>query len=246
AAGRAPSDRLAALGRPGHRAGDGRARGGPGAGRRPGGTRGARRPVRRSVPAPGDDPGRVRGRRPERGRPERRRAVRPGPAPGGRRVRACPPVATRLPPKGQAAAVTNDRYLASTTGSTDFVARHGLWDDRRQAAADALAANLESVDFVRVVFGDPHGIARSKTVAAAAFRTVLRNGLDCSPGPFVFDTGHAVGVDFFADGGGIGIGELTGAGDFIVVPDPLTFRMLPHTHRRTGWVIADEYLRSGA
>ena len=142
--------------------------------------------------------------------------------------------------------MTNDRYLASTTGSTDFVARHGLWDDRQQAAADALAANLESVDFVRVVFGDPHGIARSKTVAAAAFRTVLRNGLDCSPGPFVFDTGHAVGVDFFADGGGIGIGELTGAGDFIVVPDPLTFRVLPHTGRRTGWVIGDEYLRSGA
>jgi glutamine synthetase len=144
--------------------------------------------------------------------------------------------------------VSNDRYAASAsaTGSADFVARHGLWDDRRRAAAVALEAELASLDFVRVVFGDPHGIARSKTVTAAVFGSVLRNGMDFSPGPFIFDTGHAVAVDFFAAGGGIGIEELTGAGDFIVVPDPLTFRVLPHTGRRTGWVIGDEYLRSGA
>lgn len=139
---------------------------------------------------------------------------------------------------------SND-YLASTAGRADFVSRHELWNDEQSAAASDLLAQLDSLEFVRVVFGDPHGIARSKCLTAAAFQTVLRNGMDASPGPFIFDTGHAVAIDFFAEGGGIGIPELTGAGDFIVVPDPLTFRLLPHAGRPTGWVIGDEYLRSG-
>jgi glutamine synthetase len=140
---------------------------------------------------------------------------------------------------------TVDRYLDTATGSTDFISRHGIWDERDREAAAAVEAALDSVDLVRVVFGDPHGVVRSKTLTATAFRSVLRNGMDFSPGPFVFDTGHAVAVDFFASRGGIGVDELTGAGDFIVIPDPHTFRVLPHTGRRTAWVIGDEYLRGG-
>lgn len=147
-------------------------------------------------------------------------------------------------PKGQSATVS-ETYLTSATGSVDFVARHGLWTDAQREAAAEVLARLESLEFVRVVFGDPHGIARSKVISAPVFATVLRNGMDFSPGPFVFDTGHAVAIDFFASGGGIGVDELTGAGDFIVVPDPTTFRVLPHTGRPTGWVIGDEYLRDG-
>lgn len=133
-----------------------------------------------------------------------------------------------------------------STGSRDFIARHGLWDDRRRAAAAELEASLEPLDFVRLVFADPHGLPRSKTLTADAFRTVLRNGMDYSPGPFVFDTGHATAVDFTVPGGGVGVEELLGAGDFVLVPDPLTFRELPYTGPRTGWVIGDEHLRSGA
>ncbi|WP_326589700.1 glutamine synthetase family protein [Streptomyces sp. NBC_01294] len=137
-------------------------------------------------------------------------------------------------------------YGRFDTGSVGFVQRHGLWDEARQAAAEELEETLETLEFVRVGYGDPHGLMRSKTLTVESFRTVLRNGIDMSPGPFVFDTGHAVGVDFFADGGGIGLTELTGAGDFLIVPDPLTFRVLPHTEAATGWVIADEYLRDGS
>jgi glutamine synthetase len=142
--------------------------------------------------------------------------------------------------------MSDETKLAGTVGRADFVVRHGLWTDDQRAAAVEVEAQLADLDFVRVVFGDPHGVARSKTVSAAVFRQVLRNGMDFSPGPFVFDTGHAVAVDFFADGAGIGVDELTGAGDFIVVPDPTTFRRLPQCSRPTGWVIGDEYLRSGA
>jgi glutamine synthetase len=141
--------------------------------------------------------------------------------------------------------VPERRLQTPPTGIADVVTRHGLWTPEQVDAAAAVEAQLDSLDAVRVVFGDPHGVARSKTLTANGFRSVLRNGMDFSPGPFVFDSGHAVAVDFFAAGGGIGLDELTGAGDFLVVPDPLTFRVLPHPGRRTGWVVGDEHLRSG-
>ncbi len=138
------------------------------------------------------------------------------------------------------------RRSGTARNSADFVVRHELWNDERHSAASAVERQLDSLDFVRLVFGDPHGVLRSKTLTTATFRSVLRNGMDFSPGPFVFDTGHAVAIDIFASGGGIGLDELTGAGDFLVVPDPTTFRVLPYTDHRTGWVIGDEYLRTGA
>ncbi|WP_089107673.1 glutamine synthetase family protein [Streptomyces hyaluromycini] len=135
-----------------------------------------------------------------------------------------------------------------SVGRPSFVADHGLWDEAQLAAAERIEADLAGVDLVRLVFGDPHGLARSKTLTADAFRSVLRNGMNFSPGPFLFDTGHAVAVDFLGADPGVGVDEITGAGNFIAVPDPLTFQVLPdqpgHT-ARTAWVIADEYLRGG-
>jgi glutamine synthetase len=138
------------------------------------------------------------------------------------------------------------RHLSPPTGLADFIERHQVWSSSQREQAVAIGDQLDLLEYVRVVFADPHGLARSKTLTVEAFRSVLRNGLDCSPGPFVFDTGHAVAIDFFADGAGIGVTELTGAGDFILVPDPSTFRVLPHTGRPTGWVIGEEYLRDGS
>ncbi|MFI5662049.1 glutamine synthetase family protein [Streptomyces sp. NPDC051684] len=132
----------------------------------------------------------------------------------------------------------------SGVGRPSFVAEFGLWDDRRVEAAEHVERQLDEVDLVRVVFCDPHGLARSKTVPARVFRSVLRNGMDFSAGPFLFDTGHAVAVDFLADAG-LGVGELRGAGDFVLVPDPRTFQVLPRSEPRTAWVLGDEYLRDG-
>jgi glutamine synthetase len=137
------------------------------------------------------------------------------------------------------------RYTESGVGQPAFVTEFGLWDDRHAAAAERVEAALGEVDLVRLVFGDPHGLARSKTLSASTFRTVLRNGMDFSPGPFLFDTGHAIAVDFLRDPG-VGVDELLGAGDFVVVPDPRTFQVLPGAGPRTAWVVGDEYLRDGA
>lgn len=120
-----------------------------------------------------------------------------------------------------------------------------LWDDQQVAAAGQIEANLDEIDLVRLVFCDTHGLARSKTLTANSFRTVLRNGMDFSPGPFIFDTGHAVAVDFLTNPG-IGVDEIVGADDFVVVPDPLTFQVLTQVEPRTAWALGDEFLRNGS
>jgi glutamine synthetase len=131
-----------------------------------------------------------------------------------------------------------------SVGRPGFVAELGIWDERQTEAAERIDACLGDIDLVRVAFCDPHGLARSKTLTSAAFRTVLRNGMDFSPGPFIFDTGHAVAVDFL-DNPGVGVDEILGAGDFVVVPDPLTFTVLPGAEPRTAWVLGEEFLRDG-
>jgi len=132
----------------------------------------------------------------------------------------------------------------SSVGCPSFVAEFGLWDDHQAAAAEQVEVQLNEVDLVRVVFCDPHGLARSKTMPAGMFQTVLRNGMDFSAGPFLFDTGHAVAVDFLSDPG-VGVSEIAGGGDFVLVPDPRTFQVLPRTEPRTAWVLGDEFLRDG-
>jgi glutamine synthetase len=130
------------------------------------------------------------------------------------------------------------RLAASSVGSPGFVADLGRWDARQAEAG------LDQIDLVRLVFCDPHGLARSKTLTADSFRAALRNGMDFSPGPFLFDTGHAIAIDI-GENPGLGVDELIGAGDFLVVPDPLTFQVMPEVEPRTAWVLGDEYLRDG-
>lgn len=136
-------------------------------------------------------------------------------------------------------------HTEGSVGRPGFVAEFGRWDGEQVAAAERVEAALDGVDLVRLVFCDPHGLARSKTLTVPAFRAALRNGMDFSPGPFLFDTGHAVAVDFL-DQPGIGVEEIHGAGDFLVVPDPGTFQTLPGLEPRTAWVLGDEFLRDGS
>ncbi|MFD9339778.1 glutamine synthetase family protein [Streptomyces sp. NPDC060028] len=136
-------------------------------------------------------------------------------------------------------------YGEGGVGRSSFVAEFGIWNDEQTAAAEQIEAGLHDIDLVRVAFCDPHGLARSKTLTSQAFQGVLRNGMDFSPGPFIFDTGHAVAVDFQSGDPGIGVSEITGAGNFVLVPDPLTFQVLPGDGPRTAWILGDEYLRDG-
>jgi glutamine synthetase len=132
------------------------------------------------------------------------------------------------------------------TGLPGFVDRFGVWTSEQHAAAETVLATVAEaeLDVIRVGFTDPHGLVRSKSLTPRVFAAALRNGLDCSLGPFMFDTGLDLVLDPFRPGAGIGVAEMEGAADFLAVPDPLTFRVLPWA-ARTGWILADEYFKNG-
>jgi glutamine synthetase len=48
----------------------------------------------------------------------------------------------------------------------------------------------------------------------------------------------------FSAGGGFAVEGLQGGADFVIVPDPSTFRVLPWAPR-TGWVLCDAYMKDG-
>jgi glutamine synthetase len=133
-----------------------------------------------------------------------------------------------------------------STGLPGFIERFGLWTAEQAQDAHRLAAEVESlgIEAIRVGFTDPHGLVRSKTLTPPAFAAALRNGMDFGLGSFMFDTGHDLVVDPFRPGGGIGVPGFEGAPDFIAVPDPLTFRVLPWA-ANTALVLCDEYFKTG-
>ena len=134
-----------------------------------------------------------------------------------------------------------------SVGQADFVKRYGLWSDAQMAAAeDALRLIDEhKIELVRLAYPDQHGILRGKAVVADEFASTLRNGCRITTTLLAKDTSHKTVYPVFTPGGGFGLPEMEGAGDFIMVPDPTTFRVLPWAPD-TGWVLCDGYFQTGA
>ncbi len=129
---------------------------------------------------------------------------------------------------------------------TGFVARHGLYDE---AQTEAAARMLEQVrerglEVVRLSFADQHGILRGKTIVADELPSMLRNGWRMTTTLLAKDTAHKTVYPVFTEGGGFGMDEMTGGGDFVMVGDPATFRILPWA-QATGWMLSDIYFPNG-
>ncbi|BCF86681.1 glutamine synthetase (plasmid) [Rhodococcus qingshengii] len=133
-----------------------------------------------------------------------------------------------------------------STGRSGFISMHNLWTPEQKAKAADVLAQIEDngLEVIRMSFCDPHGLSRSKSITASSFESVMRNGIDCSPGPFIFDTGLDLVFNPFERGGGLNDDEMTGASSFVLVPDPNSFRILPWANK-TGWIVGDEYFKSG-
>jgi glutamine synthetase len=128
-----------------------------------------------------------------------------------------------------------------------FAEKHGLWSDAQREAARALLEQAEArrLQVVRFSFADQHGVLRGKTIAAAALRHALENGVALTSTLLLKDTSHKTVYPAFTPGGGIGMREMEGAADFLIVADPTTFHILPWAPE-TGWVLCDAYFASGA
>ncbi|MBE3639110.1 glutamine synthetase family protein [Mangrovicoccus algicola] len=128
-----------------------------------------------------------------------------------------------------------------------FIERHGLWSDAQKAAAEALVAQIKQsgIRNVRVGWGDQHGIVRGKTVSAEHFIKCLKDGKDFQLVTAIFDTTNHPIVPPFGAENHLGIPEMIGLPDGVLVPDPTTFRVLPWVED-TGWCLSDAYFGNGA
>lgn len=132
------------------------------------------------------------------------------------------------------------------TFALSFVDRHGLWSEAQARAAAAVekAIRDKKLELVRFSFPDQHGVLRGKTLVAAEALRALRDGVTMTSTLFAKDTSHRTVFPVFEAGAGLGLSEMGGAGNFVMIADPLTFRVLPWAES-TGWLLCDSYFANG-
>ena len=94
------------------------------------------------------------------------------------------------------------------------------------------------IEVVRFAFVDQHGILRSKTIAAAAVGAALENGVGFPSSLLLKDTSNKSVFPVFTPDAGVGVPELSGAADALMVADPTTWRVLPWAPK-SGWLLCD-------
>ena len=97
---------------------------------------------------------------------------------------------------------------------------------------------------MRFSFADQHGVLRGKTIIAADAPAMLAGGVSMTTTLLAKDTAHKTAYPVFTPGGGFDMAEMQGAGDFVMVADPATFRVLPWAPN-TGWLLCDIYFTNG-
>ena len=128
----------------------------------------------------------------------------------------------------------------------DFVDRHGLWTSEQTRAARAVAQRIkkEKLELIRFSFADQHGVLRGKTLIAADALGALGSGVTMTTTLLAKDTAHKTAYPVFTAGGGFDMAEMQGGGDFVMIADPATFKVLPWAPN-TGWLLCDIFFGNG-
>jgi glutamine synthetase len=127
-----------------------------------------------------------------------------------------------------------------------FVERHNLWNGTQAKAAVQVERIIkeEELEVVRFSFADQHGVLRGKTLLASEAASAMRAGVTMTTTLLAKDTAHRTVYPVFTPGGGFAMEEMQGGGDFVMVADPATFRILPWAGK-TGWILCDIYFGNG-
>lgn len=127
-----------------------------------------------------------------------------------------------------------------------FVEETGLsTPDRRARVAEVLAEiSAEGLGVVRLAFADQHGILRGKTIVASELAGAFENGVTMTTTLLLKDSSHRTVFPVFTAGGGLGVKDLEGAADCLLVPDPATFRILPWAPH-AGWILCEAHFTDG-
>jgi glutamine synthetase len=130
--------------------------------------------------------------------------------------------------------------------SASFVERHGLWSDAQARAAAQVEriVKKEKLEIVRFSFADQHGVLRGKALLASEAAGAMRSGVTMTTTLLAKDTAHRTVYPVFTPGGGFAMEQMQGGGDFVMVADPTTFRILPWANK-TGWMLCDIYFANG-
>ena len=94
------------------------------------------------------------------------------------------------------------------------------------------------IETVRFSFADQHGLLRGKSIAAGALGAALENGVGFPSSLLFKDTSNKSVFPVFTADAGLGVPELSGAADALMVADPSTWRVLPWAPK-TGWLLCD-------
>src|SRR5260370_31706292 len=121
-----------------------------------------------------------------------------------------------------------------------FIESHGLWTDEQRRQAEEVKRRIEKDDLhlVRLAWADPYGASRAKAVTLPAFAAALTTGYNINVATSTLDSAGARTFSSFTRGGGMGLPEMTGSPNLIIVPDPQTFPVFPSAPR-IGWVLCD-------
>lgn len=127
-----------------------------------------------------------------------------------------------------------------------FIEQHALrsQDDAKLAAELRQALEKDPPKLVRLAWADPHGCSRAKALSLPAFLEALDCGYNINVATTTLDSAGGRVFQSFTRGGGMGLDEMTGSPNIVVVPDPATYRRLPWAPK-VGWILCDEYFRDG-
>ena len=130
--------------------------------------------------------------------------------------------------------------------SVSFVDLYELWTGAQAKAALGVerAIKQQKLELVRFSFVDHHGVLRGKPLIASEPARAMRGGVTMTSTLLAKDTSHRNVFSVFGAGGGMGIPEMEGAGNIVMVADPSTFRVLPWAES-TGWLLCDIFFDNG-
>lgn len=136
---------------------------------------------------------------------------------------------------------------SSRDPGSGVLAKLGLLDQDQVAQATDVLRRVEAdgLETVRIVFPDPHGILRGKTVVASALASALSAGVTVPSTVLLKDTSQRTAFPIWESDAGFGEGALIGSGDMLLVPDPATFKVLPWS-AKSGWLMCDVVQRDGS
>ncbi|WP_413206386.1 glutamine synthetase family protein [Rhodospirillum sp. A1_3_36] len=127
-----------------------------------------------------------------------------------------------------------------------LVENHGLWSTEQEEAARRLEAEIGAgtIEVVRFLFVDQHGLPRGKALVGQAAAKALRRGVTMATTMVLKDTSHRTVFPVFTSSGALELPRMRGAADMLMVADPSTWRVLPWA-RKTAWVLCDLHFADG-